>query len=101
MKILMLYGLPIVATNVGGPSDILINNVSALLIPPKNIDALADSILVFLESSALRKKLGEYTAKELRSNWLWNKIVKTIQNAYVNTITSYREQIENEKFSCS
>ncbi|MEJ7738330.1 MAG: glycosyltransferase family 4 protein [Chitinophagaceae bacterium] len=82
----MLYGLPIVATNVGGPAEILVHNVSALLIPPKNVDALKKSILDLLRDAALRKRLGESASKDVRDKWLWNKAVKKIQKAYADTI---------------
>jgi len=82
----MLYGLPIVATNIGGPAEILTNNVSAVLVPPKNANALAESILDLLKSSSLRKQLGEAAAKEVRNKWLWNKALKKIQHAYSEAI---------------
>lgn len=86
----MLYGLPIVATNVGGPGEILIHNVTALLIPPKNVDALVKSILDLLRDAVLRKRLSEFASKEVRDKWLWSKAVQKIQKTYADTIAFAR-----------
>ncbi len=86
----MLYGLPIVATNIGGPSEILADKKCALLVAPKNVDALAEAILELLSNPILRKRLGEAAAKRVRRKWLWNKIVKRIRKAYIHTILSHR-----------
>jgi glycosyltransferase involved in cell wall biosynthesis len=83
----MLHGLPIVATNIGGPSEILADDVSARLIPPKNADALALSVLELLNDTFLRKRLGEAAASEVRDQWLWKKMVKKIQKAYADTLS--------------
>ncbi|HYV95209.1 MAG TPA: glycosyltransferase family 4 protein [Chitinophagales bacterium] len=78
----MLYGLPIVATNIGGPSEILAHNVSAKLVPPKNPNALAESIIELSRNTSLRKRLGIAGAKEVRKKWLWEKTVRKIEQAY-------------------
>jgi glycogen(starch) synthase len=82
----MLYGLPIVATNIGGPSEILTDHFSALLVPPKNADALSGAILELLKNTSLRQRLGETAAKVVRNKWLWSKAIKAIQNAYSEAI---------------
>jgi glycogen(starch) synthase len=82
----MLYGLPIVATNIGGPAEILTDHVSALLVPPKDADALSNSILELLKNASLRQRLGEAAAKEVRNKWLWSKAIKAILDTYSEAI---------------
>jgi len=53
----MAYGLPVVATRVGGLPEIVIDNQTGLLIPPGSPPALADAIFL---ASRDRGKLIEY-----------------------------------------
>jgi len=78
----MLHGLPIAATSVGGPVDILEDERTALLFPPRDVEALTDAILQLVSKPELRQSLGREGAKEVRRNWLWLNIVKRIQGVY-------------------
>lgn len=51
-------GRPIVTTDVPGCREIVHHNKNGLLVPPKNYNALADSLLKLINDSALRKKMG-------------------------------------------
>lgn len=51
-------GLAIVATDVGGTSEMLENEVSALLIPPGDADALCAAVARMLADASLRRRLG-------------------------------------------
>jgi glycosyltransferase involved in cell wall biosynthesis len=55
----MCFGLPIVATNVGGIPEWLEDGVNGILVPPKNSQALADAILKLIQDAHLREKMGQ------------------------------------------
>ena len=78
----MLHGLPIAATSVGGPVDILKHERNALLFPPRNVEALTDAVLQLVRKPDLRRRIGREAAKEVRDKWLWPKIVKTMKGVY-------------------
>ncbi len=78
----MLHGLPIAATSVGGPADILEHQNTALLFPPRDVEALTNAILKLVSKPQLRQRLGQEAAKEVRRNWLWPKIVKKMKVVY-------------------
>jgi len=50
----MAAGVPIVATNVGGVSEIVKNEVNGLLVPAKNSEALAEAVIRVLTEPALK-----------------------------------------------
>ena len=50
---------PIVATNVGENAAVLANGESALLVPPKDAEALANGLARVIEDTALRVRLAE------------------------------------------
>jgi glycogen synthase len=78
----MLHGLPIVASAVGGPAEILENGRTGFLFPPRDVDALACAILQFLENPNLRRQIGTVAAKEVRKKWLWTHIVEKMWGVY-------------------
>jgi glycosyltransferase involved in cell wall biosynthesis len=53
------FGLPVIATPVGGIADYVAHEENGLLVPPGDIDALAVSIAVLAADPALRDRLGE------------------------------------------
>jgi len=70
----MLHGLPIVASDVGGPKDILCDYENGLLLRPRDIQKLTKRILEFIEKPTLRYKIGTTAFNDVREKWLWEKI---------------------------
>ena len=51
--------LPIVATRVGGNSDIVVTGVTGLLVEPRDAAGLADALASLLDDNALRRRMGQ------------------------------------------
>ncbi len=54
----MARGLPVIASNIGGPAEILTHDVNGLLIEPGDEQALASAITQLLENSQQRAQLA-------------------------------------------
>ncbi|MFN8634080.1 MAG: glycosyltransferase family 4 protein [Chloroflexota bacterium] len=78
----MLYGLPIAATAVGGPAEILEDGRTGILFPPKDPEALGEAVLRLVEHPDLRRQLGAAAAAEVRLHWLWPRIVGKMRRVY-------------------
>ncbi|HEX8068823.1 MAG TPA: glycosyltransferase family 4 protein [Pyrinomonadaceae bacterium] len=78
----MLYGLPIVAAEVGGPAEILAHGRTGLLFPPKNVAALAENVLRLVTDSELRRRIGLAAAADVRGKWLWPHVVERMRGVY-------------------
>jgi glycosyltransferase involved in cell wall biosynthesis len=78
----MLYGLPIVATNVGGPAAILEDGRTGLLVPPQAADQLAAALIRLVENPSLRQQIGATAAATVRQRWLWPQIVQQMITVY-------------------
>ena len=78
----MLHGLAIVATAVGGPAEILAHDRTALLVPAKDIAALADAIARLALDPDMRRRIGTAAANEVRRRWLWPEIVARMGRVY-------------------
>jgi glycogen synthase len=78
----MLYGLPILASNIGGPAEILEQERTALLVPPRNPVALGHGLLRLIDDPQLRQQLGLAAAREVRNTWLWERLVPKMLEVY-------------------
>ncbi len=59
-------GLPIVSFDImTGPSDIVANGKDGILIPPYDIEKMADSICELLQNPDLRSKMSEFTQTDI------------------------------------
>ena len=67
-----LFGLPVVASHSGGIPEVVIDNVTGLLAPERNAEALAVAVLKLLADPVLAHRLGEANKKKaLERNWSW------------------------------
>ena len=54
----MAYGLPVVATPVGGIPDAVQDGANGFLVEPGDIEKLSNKIEVLIKDSCLREKFG-------------------------------------------
>jgi glycogen synthase len=78
----MLYGLPIVACDVGGPAEILDHERTGILVPPANAEALAGGITRLVTEPTLRWRIGHAAAVEVRARWAWRSLVDSMRSVY-------------------
>ncbi len=52
-------GVPVITTDVAGCRESILNEVTGLLVPPRNADALAASILALMDDSNRRAQMGQ------------------------------------------
>jgi glycosyltransferase involved in cell wall biosynthesis len=81
----MHYGVPVIASNVGGIPDVIIDGQTGLLVPEKDPQALAQAIRRVLEDEILRQRLIKGAQVHLKTNFSWEAIVRRWENIY-NTI---------------
>ena len=71
------YGLPIIATRVGGVEDAVLDGKTGLLSNPQNLDELARNLLKLTESKKLRKEMG-IQGQKWSAQHNWARIAKEI-----------------------
>jgi glycosyltransferase involved in cell wall biosynthesis len=59
----MAAGLPVIATNAGGPAELITNGSDGVLIPPGDAQALAEAMLRLQGDAELRAALGSAAAR--------------------------------------
>ena len=55
----MMTGLPVVSTDISGPREQVIQNVTGLLVPPGTAEPLAKALKTLSENSTLRHQMGQ------------------------------------------
>lgn len=68
---------PIVATNVGGLGEMVDNQKTGLLVPPKDVDALAHAIIALLNDDAKREEMANNIQNDyFTGDKAWSVIAK-------------------------
>lgn len=65
----MASQLPIIATNVGGNSELIESNVNGQLIPSQNVNLLAESIFNYIDNASLLEQHGIESRKKVETNF--------------------------------
>jgi glycosyltransferase involved in cell wall biosynthesis len=78
----MATGLPVVATNVGGNSEILVDGITGFLVPRGNPDALAAAIRRYVDEPVLRRVHGASARRRCETEFSIGAMVRNYQNLY-------------------
>jgi len=76
------YGLPVVATPVGGIPEIISDGVTGLLVKPRDSQALADSILKVLKNPDLAARLSWACRERVREQFSFDRLIKDLGHLY-------------------
>jgi glycosyltransferase involved in cell wall biosynthesis len=77
--------LPVVASDVGGIKEIVINNETGILIKPEDVAGFGEAIVNLAENRALRNKMGFRGREIVEKNFDWKITIKRIMKIY-NTL---------------
>lgn len=81
----MASGLPIIATNIAGISEMVTDGENGFLVEPKNPEEIADRIMKLLEDDALREIIS-HNNKEKSKQFSWSQVVDMIESVYMNVL---------------
>ncbi|MBP5248098.1 MAG: glycosyltransferase family 4 protein [Fibrobacter sp.] len=72
----MQYGLPVVASNVGGIPDVVVNGETGILVPEKDPEALAQAFQKLEKDPAYEAELLKGAEKRIDECFCWEKIAQ-------------------------
>lgn len=78
-------GVPVVARDMGGPSDTVDDGVSGFLTPPDDLSAFVDKVVLLANDDKLRDQFGGSALKQAREA-TWDKINNKVAWKMVDTI---------------
>ena len=79
-------GLPVVASNVHGIPDAVLDGKTGLLVPPKDPAALATALSHLIDDPALRTRLGAAGRDFVARNYDWRQNVRQMELLYERLI---------------
>ena len=80
----MSYGLPILATNVGGNSEMLENNINGFLFTSK--DELAEKLNYLINNPETVKKMGQKSYRIFSDEYSLSQCLTKINNSYLELL---------------
>ncbi len=77
-------GKPVVAFNVDGAKEIVIDGQTGFLVKSKDINELAEKIKILLENPEIAEKMGKVGREKILSMFSVDKMVDEIEKIYLN-----------------
>ncbi len=81
----MAFGLPVVASRVGGIPEIVKHGITGFLVQPDNPKAIASAIIELLENPAKARKMGALGKLRVRSDFSIEKMMNKLECHYHGT----------------
>ncbi|MBI5022032.1 MAG: glycosyltransferase family 4 protein [Ignavibacteriales bacterium] len=82
----MAAGLPVIAADAGGASDIITDGETGFLVTPKNVDSLKDGLIKLLSDHQLRQRFGVNGKKKVYDKFLESDILQKYENEYYSLL---------------
>jgi glycosyltransferase involved in cell wall biosynthesis len=88
----MVVGLPVIASDVGGLPEQIVDGKTGILVPPADPHALARAILDLVGNPGLRRQLGEAARKHVAEFFTYERQAKGLDNAYREALAHHRQR---------
>jgi glycosyltransferase involved in cell wall biosynthesis len=79
----MACGLPVVATDVGGTAEAVDDRVGRL-VPPRDVDRLAEALDELLEDPGASRRMGVEGARRVRQRFTWSRSARDLARLYAD-----------------
>jgi len=78
----MAMGLPVIATDVAGASEAIVDGVNGILVPPTDAGALAGAVERLAGDVALAEKIGREAREHVDRKFSMSEAVEAVRNLY-------------------
>jgi glycosyltransferase involved in cell wall biosynthesis len=84
----MTFGLPVVASNVGGIPDVVLDEKTGVLVPEKDPQAIKDALLRVLRDESLQERLTAEAKRHIEESFSWPAVTAKLDNLYNRLLES-------------
>ena len=78
----MASGLPVIATNVGGIPEVIVDGVNGILVPPSSTGSLAEAIARLLSNRRLALNLGQRARRHIEQHYSLESYSENVLELY-------------------
>jgi len=78
----MAFGLPMIATDVGGNPEAIVNNENGFIVPPNDPNNLSKKILDLIENKDLRERFGQKAHNYVKRNFSIDQCIQNYIDVY-------------------
>lgn len=82
----MAHGRPVVAGDVGGLRDLVVDGETGYLVPPRDVEALRAALTRLLGDRDLRRRFGEAGRKRIAEHFTWDRVTDATLRAYEDAL---------------
>jgi len=82
----MSESLPVIATDVGGNSEAVVNKLTGFIVPADNVSALAEAITILCLNPNLARDMGKAGRQIVEDRFSEEAMMRRIQSAYVTLL---------------
>ncbi|WP_317174919.1 glycosyltransferase [Pararhodonellum marinum] len=93
----MLHHIPVIASNVGGLANVVVDEETGFLIPPFSPNSIAKKISRLMEDNHLRKKMGKSGFNRAKEKYTSKRYCLEIENLYLSLLTDKGIEFDTEK----
>lgn len=80
-------GIPVVATRIGGVPEAVLENRTALLVPPRDPEALAQAVVRLIEEPALRRSMSRKGRCFVERSYDWRRNAGRVEALYARLLS--------------
>lgn len=88
----LAFGKPAVVTNVGSLPEMVEHGKSGFVVPPGDVDALAEALLRLLQDMSLQQQMSENTQRLATTRFGWEQLVARLEEVYHRAIQHHPKQ---------
>jgi len=89
------FGKPVVASDIGGISEAVVDGVNGFLVPAGDVDALAEAVLRLVKDRCLRERMGQAGREILGKRFSSEEIVRKTIKLYEEVIRAHTQRPRN------
>lgn len=78
----MAMGLPVIATAVDGVRDAIVPGETGILVPPKQVEPLAEAMTQLIKNDSQRHRMGQLARNRFLQNYTLETMVEKIETLY-------------------
>ena len=78
----MANAVPVIASDLGAPKEIITDSVNGYLVNPESSEKLAERIISLLSDDELRNRIGSKGREHVRENYQVDKYARSVEKIY-------------------